>query len=158
MRRVLFISLAFALLAPASAHADFGISRFDANPSTVKAGGHPNLTVVTDFSDPAFDVKDIVLDLPPGLVGSPLATSKICSRAQFQSDACPQEAVLGDASSVATISGLPLSSSASGQIYNLEPGPGEPARLGFRLAAALGQVIHRRIKELWPLDRTGGTP
>ncbi len=133
----------------------FGVDAFDVlaadaagNPFT-QAGGHPDsLSTSIDMNtktspDPRFGeltpvktVKDIVVDLPPGLVGNPSAAAKCTS---------------ADLANASLIQSLPLCSPASqvgttfvrfnnfGQrnvfgpipVFNLVAPPGVPARLGF---------------------------
>ena len=76
-------ALALAV-APALAADRFGIvpGSFTATVSTDQAGAHPDATVsfrlntVTDGILPVEDVKDIVVDLPPGIVGNPQTMPK----------------------------------------------------------------------------------
>jgi hypothetical protein len=135
-RLALCLALA-ALLAPASARADFAIDDFSVEPSTTLAGAHPDVAFSIHFADPSFDVKDVRLDLPPGLIGDPHATGGRCTRAQFQSDSCPSSTIVGSASTQADAI-VPIT--ASGDVYNIDPEPGEPARLGIR-QVALGSTI-----------------
>jgi hypothetical protein len=138
MRPALLALVVSALLLPAPAYADFGISSLDVSPSTTQAGGHPDLSVHMTLADPTVDLKDLQLDLPPGLVANPLATSARCSEAQFQTDTCPAASVVGTTSADALADIIvPIPITATGQIFNMEPHPGEPARLGFKLTTLL---------------------
>ena len=78
--------------APASA---FDVPNFSVTPSTTQAGGHPNLTVVVDRTGTdAEDIRDLYLDLPPGLIGNTTAVGA-CTDAQFNSDTCPANSAVG---------------------------------------------------------------
>src|SRR3954464_13618801 len=87
------------------ASAAFGVSSFNAEVrKSDKAGdletqaGATPFTGVTDFSfntnglTPDGNVKDIRVDLPPGLISNPQATPK-CTEAQFPN--CPKETQVG---------------------------------------------------------------
>ena len=122
-----------------------------------QAGSHPfqftttlNLKAVLAFDSdippageeaatPAALAKEVVVKLPPGLIGNPTAYPR-CSLAQFdlsvgEGNACPSDTALGVA--VVTFQEPRTSSSTYGlqtralPIFNLEPNPGEPARFGF---------------------------
>jgi hypothetical protein len=96
--------IAFSAIAPA-AHAAFGVQSFlaearkSATPGDLdsQAGSHP-FVGVTDFTMnnvggfPDGNVKNIRVDLPPGLISNPEATPK-CTDAQFPS--CPANTKLG---------------------------------------------------------------
>jgi hypothetical protein len=140
---------------------DFGIDAFDASASgplgdaLTQAGAHPtDLTTWIDFNtttDPSpvvgrlrtvEDVKDIAVDLPPGLVGDPTAVDR-CTIPQLtyvgsEDSPSPQ---CSPTSQVGTVmlrhSGDPDPTYATSNIfgpipvYNLEPPPNVPARFGF---------------------------
>jgi hypothetical protein len=88
-----------------SARADFEIKNFDGRVSKAdrvtpetQAGAHPYQVAATMSFDgePFEDPKDIVVDVPPGLVGNPNATP-FCARKQFVADVsgCPPETQVG---------------------------------------------------------------
>jgi hypothetical protein len=79
------------------------------------------------------DLKDLVISLPPGEVGNPLATPELCDPSQLPS--CPDDTAVGSVQSSVTISGL-VTQSISGTVYNLTPNAGEPARFGIVLNAS----------------------
>jgi hypothetical protein len=139
---------------------DFGVDAFD---GTVlddhgapyrQAGGHPYLaTVSLDFNthtDPAplkgrlwpvEPVKDVLVDLPPGLVGNPTA-AETCTADELAAGGllglaeCPPSSQVGtalvriNAQQARTIVG-PL------PVFNLVPPPDVPARFGFNVAGTL---------------------
>jgi hypothetical protein len=106
----------FAIAAPA--HAAFTVT-----PSTTQAGAPAQVKIHADFAQTPHRV---VLHFPPGLVGSPAKFDR-CTVTAFDAGGCPSGSKVGEAS--ATVRVLPLS--ASGNVYNLVPGPDEPARLGI---------------------------
>ena len=127
-----------ALAAPASAA--LGISTFSVAASNKQAAGHPDLTI----------------HLPPGLVGNPSAAAK-CSQTDFANDQCDS---LDPGSNVGTVSvnaiaaGLiPLT--ATGDVYNVTPSAGEPARLGVwvrPLGGLLGKIGLTVLVSVRPSD------
>jgi hypothetical protein len=106
----------FAFAAPA--HAAFTVT-----PSTTQAGAPANIDIHADFAQTPTSV---VLRLPPGLVGNPNAKDR-CSLQTFRNATCPIGSRVGDASATSGLLTL------SGGVYNLEPEPGEPARLGIAI-------------------------
>lgn len=128
-------SVVAALAAPASASA-FEVASFSVTPSTTQAGGHPDLAVAATIGDPGPDLREVVLGLPPGLVGNPQAAER-CTSEQFAANACPAGSVVGSASADAdaTVIVLPIPITATGDVFNLEPRGDEPGRLGIRLEA-----------------------
>jgi hypothetical protein len=147
----LVATAALALPAVASA-ADFGIEEFSVATSTQQAGGHPDVTVVTAF--PAYDgaatprVRNVRLGFPAGLVGNPAASPQRCTQAQFDSSSCPAASVVGSVSVTATalVLGLPVPSTVTGNVFNIVPPAGEPARLGFIVTPPLGADIRIPVR------------
>jgi hypothetical protein len=150
----------------------FGVDGFDGTPD-VQAGGHPYaITTTLDFNTqqvpgrsiyvPDENVKDVVVDLPLGFVGNPLAAPK-CPLSELEEKGaaeefniydCPANTKIGDvtlrsaladgiASSVAgSHSEVPVSS-----LYNMVPEHGHPAEFSFtigRVARAhlYASVVH----------------
>jgi hypothetical protein len=144
---------AMLLLGAAPARADFGIASFDGSVSDAggathtQAGGHPaGVTTTFTFNltedslgRPAPDgqVKDIEIDLPPGLIGDPTAVPR-CSRARFAEGPntnCPAASQVGTSTllfnynrSTGQFSGF------TAKVFNLVPRPGTVAEFGFRYA------------------------
>jgi len=139
----------------------FGIAAFDgtvtgdaAGTPYTQAGGHPYAaTVSIDFNTlndpaplrgdvwPAEPVKDILADLPPGLVGNPTAADQ-CTAAQLASGGvqgrptCPAASQVGTALVRLNGDGArdvfgPLA------IYDMVPPPDVPARFGFNVAGTV---------------------
>src|SRR4051812_41208179 len=129
-RPAALLALALPLVLAAPAQADFGISTFTAAPTNPAAGAHSDFNIAFDV-DGSDDIRNLDLNLPPGLVGNPNATPK-CARATFESGTCPANTIVGSTSADVN---LGLSITASGDVFNLEPMAGEPARLGLRLDA-----------------------
>jgi hypothetical protein len=107
------------------------ISSFSLTPDTTAAGGHPSVAISTGFA--GGDAKDLILHLPPGLVGNPAAAT-LCTQSDFASESCASSSVVGSISANVALLGL-LPTTVSGQIFNLQPTGSEPARFGFLLRA-----------------------
>ncbi len=144
------ISLAATTLAGAANSSKFGIQSVAADLSTHEAGAHPDfstsLVVKTDPNSPLQNgdhlpygaLKDVVVDLPPGLIGNLNAIDQ-CTNAQFVSAkdggaGCPFSSQVG-------ISEVRLRTAEPGlfmksPIYRLEPaGDRQVARFGFLVTA-----------------------
>ncbi len=152
MRAMAFLAaLAVLLVAAPAANAAFGISPFSAQPASKAAGANSDFTVQFSVTDPSNGLKDLTVHLPPGLIGNPLATPT-CSETQLQADACPAKSDVGDATNnvnVKPLGLLPIPLTVNGQVYNVEPRQGEPARFGIVLDPApvpgLGAVLPKII-------------
>lgn len=153
-------------LGAGSANAAFEIENFDgevianeAGDPATQAGSHP-YEASTEFDIPThpegpYEIpdgafKDVVVKLPAGLVGNPRAvpTCPLSTFLEgfliFGSDSCPNNTVIGTTVLRGNAFVLPLPA----RVVNLQPGPNEPARFGFRaLSAAV--ILHASI-------RTGG--
>jgi len=83
--------VAVAALAPAAAHADFGIQSLTTTVTSAQAGGHPDsitdvqFKLTPDGQDVDGRMKDLVVTLPPGFLGSPLAAPE-CPMAVFEAN------------------------------------------------------------------------
>jgi hypothetical protein len=143
-----FLVVVASLALPASASASVSITSFKVTPSTTQAGGHPDLTIDTAFAlnPTSDDVKSVGVVLPQGLVGDPNAADR-CSAAAFAADQCPTSTKVGTttASVIATVTLVEMAQEAPGDVYNLQPRAGEPARLGVVLRPSAAGVI--------PLDK-----
>jgi hypothetical protein len=133
----------------------FGIDAFDVavtklGASYTQAAGHPDtFTTSIDFNThtnaapivgdvwPVEDVKDVSVELPPGLVGNPTGLGE-CTQAQLANgdfDArptCPASSQVGQVNlriGGATLGPYP--------VYNLVPPPDSPARFGFNIAGSI---------------------
>jgi len=132
------LALAVLLLAPAAARADFGFNG-SLTPQDLQAGGHPDVVIAATFTGDA-NPDRMVISFPAGLLGNPQATDR-CPLATFRTGTCPGDTALGDVSGQATVLGLPAT--VTGNVFNLEPEPGEPARLGVFVSPLLGLIPTR---------------
>src|SRR4051812_12140089 len=137
MRAALAAVLTMCVAAPA-AHAAFGVQAFNAEvrkSSTpgdleTQAGANP-FEGITDFSfktnglGPDGNVKNIRVDLPPGLVSNPEATPK-CTEAQFPD--CPPATQLGTETLTA---GATIAPPVTVNVYNMVPKPGQVSLFSF---------------------------
>jgi hypothetical protein len=140
-KRVIVTLLAAAALlvaVPASAQA-LTLSNLTAAPASNQAGAHSNFHLHMDFDDG--QVKDLTVGLPPGVVGDPSATP-LCTVAQLNADTCPANTKVGSvvANATVTVVALPVTLNVSGDLYNLTPQPGEPARFGIVLRPLKGDL------------------
>jgi hypothetical protein len=134
------LTLLVLLAVAAPARADFSVDAVTAAPADSRAGANSDFTVGFRLGG-SEQIKDLDLDLPPGVVGNPNTTGSKCTEAAFTADACPADSTVGSTSIEATALLAPIT--ASGTIYNLEPHAGEPARLGIVLqpAGPIGKIF-----------------
>jgi hypothetical protein len=144
---IMFVSIS------AAAHAAFGIESFSGSATgpdgtpLLSAGAHPDLQTrlsvgsrTTSAGDivPDGNLKDVVVQLPPGIVGDPTAVPT-CPAEQFATlffAACAKDTQVGRASLTAGLGGTqPLSDTTP--LYNLVPPPGVAARFGFNYLSVL---------------------
>ncbi len=137
---LLFVLLLGALWAPGLARAEFGIDvlsvkSLDKNGFTsLLAGSHPfefEVNLETNQNSegiPEGTLRELIVDLPPGLVGNPRAVPP-CPADLFegQTPHCPGDSQIGIAE--VRIVGIP--EPAIIPVYNLVPPFGVPASLGF---------------------------
>jgi hypothetical protein len=154
-----------AALAPGRAAAESPVYQFEVHPSTTQAGGHPNIDTLiwvgnryTQHIPPPScdcqDPRDILVEMPPGVIGDPHATPK-CSVADFSTEHCPPETQVGAAT--ISINAEPPGTSGFGviAIYNLEPHPGEAGLIAFNfplLHFPVFQGINSRSESDYGLD------
>jgi uncharacterized repeat protein (TIGR01451 family) len=97
------------------------------------AGSHPFQLTTTIVPD-ASSTKDLNVELPPGLVGNTNVVAQ-CTTPEFEAilpnglDSCPADTAIGVAA--AYLGGSPYPTTVP--LFNLVPGPGEPARFGFEV-------------------------
>src|SRR3954452_17778460 len=103
-REALLVAVGLSLAAAPAAHASFGIQDFtaevrkaDNTTLETQAGAHPfvgvtSFTFNSTATGPDGHVKDVRVDLPPGLISNPQATPR-CTAAQFPN--CPKETQVG---------------------------------------------------------------
>lgn len=131
------VAAVLAAVGPASASA-LTVTKLTATPSSTQAGGHPDFTISMGFSPDTEQLKALTIHLPPGLVGNPNAATQ-CSEAAFRASRCAASSTVGS-TAVHVVARppllgglLPVSTTATGTIYDLAPHAGEPARLGIDL-------------------------
>jgi hypothetical protein len=141
-------------LGAGSAQAQFGIVNFDgettanaAGDPATQAGSHPfatttemQFTVNEEGSTPIPEgnFRTLKVELPAGLAGNPNAVPK-CTLAELagglglSSPQCPNSTAIGW-----TVLEAPLfgSEGIKAPVYNLVPGPNEPAKFGFKVLTA----------------------
>ena len=166
------------LVLVSTASAEFGLEEADVTfekvggGPAVLAGSHPdtmatriNLNTVTlpgELELPDEQLKSLVTTLPVGLIGNPLAAPK-CSGPDFANvspvtllPACSNDAVVGVINVSARLDERPPDDPSIGSyvpVYNLEPGPGEVAKLGFSYLR-VPIFIGARLSERSPQEKT----
>jgi hypothetical protein len=119
-------------------------------PAFTQAGGHPwALTSVVEFASEEFpvengtpvtqptrDPKDIVVDLPPGLLGNPMAMPSCPLTVAINEGACPDSTQLG-VYRVRWIGGK----ESVGPIVNVTPEPGQSAEFALENTAKISAVL-----------------
>jgi hypothetical protein len=144
-----------SLLIAAPVAFGFGLTP-SVQPQTAAAGSNTDLGIGLQIQQPEQDLKDLTIHLPPGLVGNPQVAAQ-CTAAQLNADSCPGTSDVGDVSNGVTLTQLnilnalpiplALSQTVSGDVYNMVPQTGEPARFGIVLRASpinlpvLGSVL-----------------
>lgn len=132
-RTLLLLSIAaVGLVAFASpAQAAFGLSGLVAAPAQTDAGSHSDFHTHLDITTPGDQLRDLTVNLPPGLSGNPQSVPK-CPVEALNGDDCPAASQIGTTTvNITAMSLVPLT--VNGSVYNVVPGPGEPARLGIVL-------------------------
>jgi hypothetical protein len=139
------IAVLCLMLAPA-AQAALGLQGLSGKPANLAAGAHSNVDIHIGFSDPADQVKDLTVHLPPGLVGNPTATP-LCTVAQLNADSCPANSQVGSVTAKVNVIAavLPVPLTVNGSLYNLVPHQGEPARFGIVLRPLGGLIGSTKI-------------
>ena len=140
----LALALLIMLVLPASALGSVTITEFKVEPSSLQAGGHPDVKITQKFqySSATDDGKDTFVRLAPGLLGNP-QNAALCTSEQLRSSAgCPAAAKIGTVEATARpiLLGLPAPATLTvpGTVYNLRPKGSEPARIGLALQALGG--------------------
>lgn len=113
------------------------VSNVQALPANNAAGANSDLVLSFDLA--GGKLKDLTIHLPPGLVGNPLATTT-CTEAQLNASACPAASKVGTITNDVQIGAAPAIPT-SGDVFNVVPRAGEPARFGFVLPVPLGTPI-----------------
>lgn len=152
----------FVLLA-ASASAAFHIVDTDAGTydqdgaSALQAGDHPYVSRFhftlssTDFFRPEGNVKNVTVDLPPGMIGNPTATPALCTPEQLtiadQYHDCPPGSQVGIAHVYWANFGVDKSFVATNPedlpVFNVVPKHGAPATFAFVASGVVANVVAR---------------
>jgi hypothetical protein len=152
----LVVAAVLSALAPASGQAAVTIESFTAAPSSAFAGAHADSTTSFSFkflyghegaSDLGGDANNVAVTLPPGLVANLNAVPK-CPRALFDvstlsafGGGCPADTQIGIASLTIGIEILDGVDEQKLGVFNVEPGPNEPAFIGVEgTISAVGVV------------------
>jgi hypothetical protein len=169
----LLVVFAGLLAAPAAAQADFGllpgsvgaVAENKNGTLDTQAGSHP-YSFTASFGLKIEEVGDkveggapreVVVDLPPGLVGNPQAVPR-CTRQQFEGliPNCPVDSQIGVLRVDVESTGL-----VTGPVYNMVSPPGEAGQLGFTAgsrAALQGAFVKTEegyaleIRALFPIE------
>jgi hypothetical protein len=136
------------LLLPTGAWAAFGVQSFSATATNAdatadfQAGSRPyEYTVSFTMNqnakeEPEGTLRDIIVELPPGLVGNPASLPR-CSGANFEGlfGECPGDTQVGTAEVKIAELETPI---IEIPIYNMTPPLGAPAEIGFSIASENG--------------------
>jgi hypothetical protein len=142
----LLVAAALLLAAATPAHAAFGVDQgnftagvfaSDGTTPVTHAGAHPyeGVTEFTfnkapPFNTPDGNVKNIRVDLPPGLISNPQSTVQ-CKDSEYPS--CPAASQLGtEEITVVALIGL-AQTTFKVPIYNMQPAAGEVSDFAFRI-------------------------
>jgi hypothetical protein len=166
------VAAAFASLAVfgvANASASFGIAGFDgqvtadsAGTPFTQAGGHPfavstqvAFNTITDANGHRVvdeNPKNVLVNLPPGLIGDPSATPKcpeeLLEAVGFLEGSCPDGTQVGviyldtDFGDLVSAPGRP-GVFGPVPVYNVEPPPGVPAEFGFNINSTIIHLVAR---------------
>jgi hypothetical protein len=132
-----------------------------------QAGGHPsfgitdfrfNTSGIEGFEKPEGNVKEVRVDLPPGLSVNPLATPQ-CKLSELEAAGCPPDTKVGEVQLVAHLDvgllgleagatvGPPLTDAS---VYNMEPPPGTPLEAAFKV-----NIFETIVHIVGGIDSTG---
>jgi hypothetical protein len=120
---------------PGIAHATPALSGFSVTPSTLQAGGHPDLRVSVSFTEPA-TLQNVSLHLPGGLTANPSAIP-FCPRKRLLANLCSPATKVGSITVVGVLYGLDLP--VTRKIYNVRTRAGEKLRLGVPIIGTYSQ-------------------
>jgi hypothetical protein len=113
----------------AAGHPNFGITDFRFNAKEEELLGVKQFT-------PEGHVKDVRVDLPPGLAVNPEASAQ-CEEAQIEKFVCPEASQVGvdEAEGSALIAGVKDTVTETFPVYNMVRKSGEPARFGIEVTS-----------------------
>jgi hypothetical protein len=155
---IIVVGLLTLVLGAAPAMAEFGVQRFAASVSNpngtpdVQAGSHPYSLTTTFLLNGVSEanLKDLKLELPPGLVGDPNATPK-CNYQTFvtlhnQVSECPSETAVGISTAYTGEDGGAEVYATSDAVYNLVPPKGVAAEFGFIVAGEVPVLVDTGVR------------
>jgi hypothetical protein len=119
------IAMAASAFAAAPASANVTISSYTLQPSSLQAGGHPNLAINAAFSYSFLSldsIKDMTIGFAPGLLAAP-ANVPNCSQTQLSNNSCPSSSQVGTGTMTATTLGL-VTLSLPATVYQMPPANG----------------------------------
>jgi hypothetical protein len=186
----LLLGVVFAGSAPA-AQAAFGVASWEASTCTTntpectyatpsafytQASGHPQFGI-TEFvfnsktnvigkQEPEGAVKNLRIDLPPGLIVNPEVTETLCNKATLAENKCPTSSEVGeDQLTVFVPSAVEFPPKSGekvgidlplvGKAYNLEPANGVPLEIGVEIeekALGINQQVYLVGGVSWNTD------
>jgi hypothetical protein len=162
---ILAFVLAGAACLPVGAQAAFGVNDFDVtfgNPAgtpITQAGAHPfdmttSLGMNLSGEEPDGRLRELFLDLPPGLVANGTATPR-CPEADFETldegvNDCPLSTVLGVASAAVG----DADNQSTTRVFNLVRHSGELMRFGFRMAGVENVIVNIGLSPELPYEAT----
>src|SRR5262245_15328375 len=97
-----FAAIAATLALAPAAHAAFGFNNRGVTPGSTDAGANTDVKIDIGIQEPAHDLRDLTIHLPPGLIGNPQATLK-CTEAQLGANNCPAASQVGTVSNDVTL-------------------------------------------------------
>jgi hypothetical protein len=108
--------------------------------STRQAGAHPDVTAAfaittTGTERSAGNLRDVRVDLPPGLVGNTVGVPR-CPSALASNWECPADTIVGTANVIVANLGGITAHFGGLPVYNIAPSPGEPAAFLFNVSTA----------------------
>jgi len=97
---------------------------------------------------PAGFVKDVMVELPPGLIGNPTAVPRCPVRLAEQEQKCPGESQVGmiKVVSASERSGFDPNDGFRGRLYNVETGKGEAARIAGLINLSTNAYISAGVR------------
>lgn len=132
------------LLAAAPAQGAFGVvpGSFSAAPTDLQAGAHSDFEVEFRMREeqpnwPEGTIRDLRVDLPPGLVGDPTVVER-CTMSRVLTadiaDKCPRRSAVGWATVEINRIGpqAPSTQTIDTPVFSIAPGASEPAAFGFK--------------------------
>ena len=85
--------------------------------------------------------RDLYVDLPRGLIGSPVASPVLCTEVELTTDGCPDASQVGIADITTLSGGVTLAGVETSNLYNMVPPPGSAAELATNISN-IGIFVH----------------